>query len=106
MDRGNNIVQKTQPREFEHIPENGVAVVRGEDRYIQNSNKISGTEELKEEVRRADEYREQEGYDAFYFVVGRDGARDIRTDGNYYVGDEDLEDVADLKITSEGLEKL
>ena len=105
MDRGGKIKQISSSQSYERIPSKSVAVIRGDDKFIQNSTRVKSDSELQEEIERADDYRESEGYDTFYFIVRDKKSKEIKVDENYYDGD-DLEEDATYRISDDGLEKL
>jgi len=81
-------------------------VIRGDDGFVQNSNKVEDEDELKEEIKRANQFRIEEGYDEFYFIRGSSGGRQVEMDDNNYGGNQDLEEVAHYKVSDEGFENI
>lgn len=106
MDRGGRVKQVDSTRTFEKIPTEGVAVIRSHDQFIQNTHIFENRDQLKDVINRANKYREGEGFDAFYFIIATKSSKKFERDDNHYDGEQDLEDIADYKISDSGLEKL
>ena len=105
-DRSGAHAQIGDKQRYETIPSGSMIVVRGDDRFIQNSVSFQNQSELKSEIKRAEEYREEAGHVEFYLIVVDDISRTIKIEDNYFDGDDDLVEVADYKLTDDGLEIL
>ena len=105
-DRSGAHAQIGDKQRYETIPSGSMVVIRGDDRFIQNSVSFENQSELKSEIKRAEEYREDADIDEFYLIVVEDIARTIKMDDNRYDGDDDLVEVADYKLSNDGLDIL
>ena len=105
-DRRGAKAQIGNDQRYEIIPSGAMVVIRGEDRFIQNSVTFGDKDVLKSEIKRAEEYRDEESYDEFYLIIVNDLPKTIKIDDNFYDGDEDLDEIADYKLSDDGFQNL